>query len=58
MVPSCMRFIRSVSPSQPKFFRRWIDLSAVWFKHSKTRGNLRRCAPCCLGLLVGSRQPR
>lgn len=26
---------------QPKFMRRWCDLSAVFFKHSKQRGNLR-----------------
>ncbi|KAL4437325.1 hypothetical protein ABPG75_004464 [Micractinium tetrahymenae] len=26
---------------QPKYLRRWIDLSAVWFKHSTKRGNLR-----------------
>ncbi|KAL4439498.1 hypothetical protein ABPG77_008827 [Micractinium sp. CCAP 211/92] len=26
---------------QPKYLRRWIDLSAVWFKHSSRRGNLR-----------------
>ncbi len=26
---------------QPKYLRRWVDLSAVFFKHSKTRGNLR-----------------
>lgn len=28
-------------PLQPKYLKRWVDLSAVWFKHSKSRGNLR-----------------
>ncbi|PSC73911.1 ERI1 exoribonuclease 2-like [Micractinium conductrix] len=26
--------------TQPKYLSRWVDLSAVWFKHSKQRGNL------------------
>lgn len=28
-------------PLQPKYLKRWVDLSALWFKHSKSRGNLR-----------------
>ena len=34
---------------QPKYLRRWVDLSAVWFKHSKARGNL-RCSVEAAGL--------
>lgn len=32
---------RNVLPVQPKYLRRWVDLSVVVFKHSKARGNLR-----------------
>lgn len=38
---ACMRARRWRNIEQPKYLRRWIDLSAVWFKHSNRRGNLR-----------------
>lgn len=37
----CTRACRWRNIEQPKYLRRWIDLSAVWFKHSSRRGNLR-----------------
>lgn len=38
MLKACLP---SLFPLQPKYLKRWVDLSAVWFKHSKARGNLR-----------------
>lgn len=39
----CVHARRWRKIEQPKYLRRWIDLSAVWSKHSSRRGNLRTC---------------